>query len=181
MAEQEEFLKRLLHAEHDLRAFIGSLVSDAHARDDVYQDAVLTLWRENKSYDPARSFGAWARGVAARKILQHKAQDRRFPAAFSPDGIQAVLEAYERTEESAPLRTSALRDCVGQLPEKSREIVALRYDDELPADQIARKTGQTVDAIYQTLARIRARLEDCVRRRLALESAAVHEVERKGR
>lgn len=169
MPEHEEFLKRLLKTEDDLRAFIGSLVLDGHARDDVFQDVVLALWRETKSYDPARSFGAWARGVAAHKIMQHKAQDKRFPSTLAPDAIKAVLEAYDRTEDGAARRMSALRECIKQMPQKSRQLVVLRYENGLPAEQMARRTGQTIDAVYQTLARIRAHLEDCVRHRLALE------------
>jgi len=169
----EQFLKLLLQSEGDIRAFIGAIVPDRHIGDDVFQEVVLALWRDKDSYDPARSFGAWARGVAARKILQQKSQDARFPVAFAPETIQAVLDAYDRTEENSSRKADALRECVRELPEKSRQILVFRYEEELSCQEIAIKTGRTMDAIYQLLSRIRAQLEECIRRRLGRRGEAV--------
>jgi RNA polymerase sigma-70 factor (ECF subfamily) len=119
MAERERFLTLFLQSEAALRAFIGSLVLDRHAREDVLQECALTLWREFDRYEPQRPFGAWARGVAARKIFQRRQAGERFPVAFSPEMIQAVREAYDRMEESAAPRAEALSQCLERLPERS--------------------------------------------------------------
>ena len=149
----------------------AALDSDTHLRADVFQEVSLTLWQLIDSYDPSRSFGAWARGIAAKKILQLRERSARFPIAFSPDTIQAVVAAYDRTESEAAAgsdRTEALRQCVGSLPDRSRQLLVLRYEEDLSGEQIAQRLGGSVDAIYQTLSRLRARLEECIRRRLAL-------------
>ena len=170
MIDQEQFLRLLLRHEADLKAFIGSLVPDRHARDDVFQEVALALWRAADAYDPARPFGAWARGVAANTILQQRQQGARFPLAFSPAAIAAIRDAYDRTEAAAAAATTpraeALRECVDRLPAKSRELLALRYEHALDAAEIARRLGRTLDAVYQALSRLRAALEECVRRRL---------------
>jgi len=168
MERHEEFLKRFLAHERDLRAFIGSLIVDRHVREDVFQEVALALWHQRDQYDPSRRFGAWARGIAANKILQRRHQDARFPVAFSPEAIQAVLEAYNQTEETADARAYALRECLKLLPEKSRRLLRLRYDRELPVTDIARELNSTLDAVYQALSRLRARLEECVRRKVGM-------------
>jgi RNA polymerase sigma-70 factor (ECF subfamily) len=170
MDNREEFLRLLLRHEPDVKAFIGSLVRDSHLRNDIFQEVALELWRQIDSYDPSRSFGAWARGFAARKILQQRSRQARFPLAFSPETIQAVLQAYDRTEDEVPDRADALRQCLEELPDHSRQLLAMRYERNLKAEEICRQTGRTVEAVYQALSRIRGKLEDCIRRRLAVES-----------
>jgi RNA polymerase sigma-70 factor (ECF subfamily) len=169
MSSRDDFMQHFLRHEADLKAFIGSLVLDAHLRADVFQEVALTLWQQIDHYDPARSFGAWARGIAANKVLQMRQRSARFPIAFAPETIRAVLDAFERTEEDAADRADALRECIRLLPEKSRHLLALRYEENLPGEEIARRVSGSLEAIYQSLSRIRARLQECIRRRLALQ------------
>ncbi|HXG09609.1 MAG TPA: sigma-70 family RNA polymerase sigma factor [Gemmataceae bacterium] len=169
MGERHEFLKLLLRHETDIKAFIGSLVLDPHLRDDVFQEVALVLWLQFDSYDPHRSFGAWARGIAYRKILELRHQNARFPVVFSPKTIQAVLDAYDRIEAAVSRKAEALRECLKELPDSSRHLLTLRYEDGLAAEEIARQKHSTVNAVYQALSRIRARLEECIRQRLAVE------------
>ena len=168
MAEQSEFLRLLLKHEADVKAFIGSVVRDLHVRDDVFQDVALSLWEQFAAYDRRRSFGAWARGIAANKILQRRHQDSRFPVVLSDQTIAAVLKAFDRTEEDSVDQAQALEDCLKGIPQRSRDLLALRYGQGLRGQEIASRTGLSVDAAYQALSRIRSALEDCIRRRLGL-------------
>jgi RNA polymerase sigma-70 factor (ECF subfamily) len=168
----DDFLLLFLRCESDLKAFIGSLVLDPHQRADVFQEVGLALWRQIDSYDPARPFGAWARGIAAKKVLQLREKSARLPIAFAPETIDAILQAYDRTEADSADRADALRQCVERLPEKSRQLLARRYEDNLSCDAIARELGASVEAVYQNLSRIRGRLEECIRRRLGLPERA---------
>lgn len=167
MNKHDDFLLLFLRVEADLKAFIGSLVLDPHLRADVFQEVALALWRQIDSYQPDRPFGAWARGIAAKKVLQLREKSARLPVAFAPETIEAVLAAYDRTEDGAD-RADALRECVARLPEKSRQLLSMRYEQNLACDEIARAWGASVDAVYQNLSRVRGRLEECIRRRLAL-------------
>lgn len=167
MTNREQFLALFLAHESDVRAFIGSIVLDRHVRQDIFQDVAMTLWQKFEEYDSARPFGAWARGIAAHKILQHRAQDKRFPIAFPSEAIPAILAAFERTEAQVVEQHVALDECVRCLPEHSRTLLQLRYERDFKADEIASMTGKSVDAVYQALCRIRARLAECVRRRVA--------------
>ncbi len=169
MESRDDFLRMFLEHEADLRAFIGSLVRDRHARDDVFQEVAVTLWQQTAEYDPRRSFGAWASGIAANKILQRRHQDRRFPAVFSPETIEAVLKAFDRTEETAPSRREALEEWLKRLPDEPRRLLTLRYEEGLGVEEISSRLNRTLDVVYRALSRIRAALEQCIRRRLAVE------------
>jgi RNA polymerase sigma-70 factor (ECF subfamily) len=166
MDRHEEFLTRFLATQGDLRAFLASVVRDRAAVEDLFQETSLVLWQKYADYDPARPFGAWARGIAANKVLQDRA--RRVPLAFSPDAVRGILEAFERAEP-AHEDPEALRDCVRRLPERSRTLLALRYESALKLGEIAKRVGSTLDAVHKALSRIREALEACLRRKAAAE------------
>ncbi len=169
MGANEEFLKLFLRHQGDVKAFLGSVVWDPAAAEDLFQETSLALWESYPQYDPARPFGAWARGIAFKKVLQRREKSRRLPLAFSPQAIQAVLDAYDRTEAASP-DLDGLRDCVAKLTDRARSLLALRYERALTLADIARQTHSTLDAVHKMLSRIRETLFECVQRRLRSES-----------
>src|SRR5262249_49479263 len=150
----------------ELRAFIAAVVRDRHARDDVFQEVALALWQEFPRYDPLRPFGAWGRGIAANKLLQRWQKAKRTPVAFSPQALQAVLDAFDRTERSAPPEEDALEQCLARLPDNQRQLLTYRYQRSLKLAQIAELLGTTADAVHKALSRLRVRLRRCVEQRL---------------
>lgn len=171
MHQQEDFLRLFLRHEAELRAFIGSIVRDAHLREDVFQETAVILWREFPRYDPSRSFGAWARGIAAKKLLEQRNSRRRGPLLFSPEAILALAEAAERAPGDSQASLEALEHCVGRLPDRSRRLLAMRYGQGQPPETIANHLGMTIAAVYQALWRLRGVLRQCMERYLARQSA----------
>lgn len=166
MHDSPDFLPLFLTHQADLRAFIGAVVRDPQTREDIFQNVSLTLWEAFDRYDPDRSFGAWARGIAAKKVLHEHRRHARFPLLLPPEAIQAVADAFDRLEAKTGPRQAALADCLTRLPAKTREILVLRYDSELSGETIALRTGNSLAAVHQTLSRARAALSDCIRLKL---------------
>ncbi len=164
-----DFLHFFRRAETDLRAFIGSVIRDPHAREDIFQEVSRTLWQKFDDYDLDRSFGAWARGIAARKILEARRRSARFPLLFPPETVELIAQAFDETDEPAANREAALKLCVDALPPRSRKILTSRYDDRQPCESIARDLGVNLKAIHQTLSRLRRALHECITRRLERE------------
>ena len=169
MDANERFLTLLLKAQPDLMAFIASLVRDRVQAEDLFQEVCLALWQSFAGFDPSRPFGAWARGIAAKKILQGFEKSRRLPLAFSPKTVQAIVDAYDRAEPAGPGETEGLRECIGKLPERSRQLLVLRYEKSLKLGEIAARVGGSLDAVHKLLSRIRENLEECLRRRVQAE------------
>lgn len=167
MDSQDEYLKLLLGCELEIRAFLGSIIRGPHDCDDVFQEVALTLWKEFHRYDRNRPFGAWARGIATMKLRQMWDQNRRRPALLGTEAIQAIADAFDRTESGSSRQKQALEKCLELLPSKSRKLLQLRYERSLKIEQIAHELQRTLDAVYQSLSRLRVRLLDCVNRRLS--------------
>lgn len=170
MDAHEEFIGLLLRHQGELRAFLRSLVRDVHVCEDLLQEIAALLWREFDRFDRSRSFGAWARGVAAKKLLQHWDKAGRIPIPFSPAAIQAIVEAFDRRElpqpHSAP-QADALQTCVERLSTRARQLLTLRYDHAFGLPEIAARTGASLDAVHKALVRIRKQLRECVERHLS--------------
>lgn len=166
MPAREAFLKSFLKHRSMLYGFVFSMTGDRSEAEDVLQDVAVVLWERFGRYDPSRPFGAWARGIAAKKILQWRAGRRRLPMYLEPEALEAVLRAYDRIEPGSPEK-EALRRCLQNLPQKARDLVRLRHERSLSLREIAEHLKSTVGAVHKLLSRIRLKLLDCVRRRLA--------------
>jgi RNA polymerase sigma-70 factor, ECF subfamily len=168
MAKQEEFLEAFLNYETNLRAFIGALVRNRQDCQDVFQETAMTLWRMFDEYDPQRPFGAWAKGIAAKKVLQYRTRSGRVPTPFSPETINAIIDALERKELRQPPWSAALdaiEKCIQTLSDYYRELLTLRYGNEWSMAQIAEHLNSTPAAVTMAVSRIRMRLYDCVQQR----------------
>jgi RNA polymerase sigma-70 factor, ECF subfamily len=166
LATQANFLQQFLAIEADLRALVGCFVRARQDREDVFQDAALTLWDKFGQRGPDEPFAPWARGVAMNKIRQYWDRQGRAPLPFSPQAVEAIVEAFNRRDEPAPVALDVLEKCLEAIPEKSRRLLGMRYAEALSVGDIAARSGVAAAGIYKALARLRERLEDCVRRRL---------------
>lgn len=173
MNRDKRFLELFLQHQHEVRAFVASIVRDWHRGEDIAQELALILWNKFDEYDPNRSFGAWARGIASNLILRDYARHRRAMSSLSPEAIQAIQAAYD-TEiiPTASLEQEALRFCMKRLSDRAQQLVRLRYNEDLGPQALAERAGSTIAAVNRAMNRIRVFLRDCVRERLARPEGA---------
>lgn len=166
----DQFLPRFLAVQADLRAFIGAAVRDVVTREDVFQEVAMILWKKFELYDPARPFGAWARGIAIRKIMEDRRLREKLPQSCTAETLEALAHGFDADEAEAPWkdREKALHRCLEQLPERSARLIRERYHQNHSIERMSTEQGLSADAIYQTLSRLRRQLRDCVERRLGL-------------
>lgn len=170
--DHDPFLPLFLAAQPDLRAFIGALVRDPATRDDVFQEVAMVLWKNFARYDATRPFGAWARGVAARKIMEDRRLRARLPETCTLETLELLSLSFDREETEAGWqeREKALNYCLELLPERSSRLIHDRYHKGRAVESLAQEIGLTADALYQSLSRVRKQLRECVQRRLGLPS-----------
>ena len=161
-----EFLKIFMSNRHDILAFIIGMVRDATAAEDIFQDVSIILWEKFDTYDPDKSFKAWARGIAGNKVLQHWQKQKKSADVYSPELISNVLAAYERTESNTGNMIDALRNCREQLPEKQSSLLKYKYEKRWKLNQIAETIGKSLAATQKSLSRVRYALQDCIRKQM---------------
>jgi RNA polymerase sigma-70 factor (ECF subfamily) len=157
-----------------LGAFVGGLLRDAHAAEDVIQEVWLRLAAEIGKGTVIENQPAWCRGVAKNLILKHWRTQRNAKVLADSEVLEVFLarvdEAFAESDDSADLwqrRQQALDECVASLPEKSRRLLSLRYEGRVPVEEVARRVGQSFDAVTKSLYRLRQALSTCVERKLS--------------
>lgn len=164
---------RLLMKHHTaLYAFVFACVRSHHDTEDILQNVSVAVVEAIDQLRDESGFLPWSREIARRCTLAYCRKKRR-EQPLDPDLVQSLAEAtdlLERDQPTAPF-ADALTACLEQLPAASRRIMALRYaDTDGAAENIARKVGRSVQAVYAHIKRIKIVLRQCVERRLAAEA-----------
>jgi RNA polymerase sigma-70 factor (ECF subfamily) len=159
------FLALYVKHQGEIRAFVRALVRNRHDAEDICQNIALVLWKKFDQYDSTRPFAAWARGVAAIEVQLIRGQSHRVPTPFSPDAVQAILDAYNRTTTASESHQRQwLEKCIRLLSERGRSLFAMRYGLGTPVDEIASQIKATVGSVHRALSRYRAQVRECVNR-----------------
>ncbi len=164
----EMFLRTLAEHERWLAAYVYSLVARAADADDILQECKVTLWKRFSTFTPGTNFRAWARTIALHQVLNYRRSEQRRPwSVLDREFIEAVAAEIDRRSDLLERTSDSLHHCLRKLPEAHRAIVVWRYYDECEIDEIAAKTGRTIEAVYRLLSRIRVALNECIHRQLA--------------
>ena len=166
----DEFAAMVAEQHVQLRAFIRSLGVDSEWVDDLAQEVFLTALREHDSFDRLRDVGKWLRGIARNLVRNEVRKDARRQRILHEALTEILVESAEADQDSLDWRQSrmpALRDCVEQLPPRSRQMVAERYGGGWKAGDLADHLGMSAAAIRQALVRIRQQLKRCIEHKVA--------------
>lgn len=163
------FMLLLTSHQRMLHAYIITLLGNTQAAQDVLQNVNLKVWQKAEQYDPERSFGAWARGIAYRTVQEHwrKEQGERNLKAR----LRLAERLNERFREEDPVmeeRYAALDYCLSLLPDHHRRWIERRYREGKSVSAIADEKNASSASIAQALYRVRQTLKKCVERRLKL-------------
>jgi RNA polymerase sigma-70 factor (ECF subfamily) len=171
----QQIAAQFLADRHRLMAFICGLLRDAQASEDVFQEVWLKLSGELEKGVVIQNPPAWCRKVARNLILMHWRSQKGAKVIVDStlieflDSVEQAFTENEAVNETGPERRRALGECLSALPEKSRHLIALKYEQELPLKDIATKVGQSCDSVIKALVRLRHALVTCVEKKLKLQ------------
>lgn len=155
-----------------LTAYIHAVVRDPSAVDDLFQEAMLTAWKRLNDYDKSRPFGPWLRGIAAKLMLAYHRRTVQSNVLCDEQTLEQIsarfMELHRQPGDTFEEKLQSLRECIGALPDQYREVIRLRYDEEVTGQQLADQLGMTVETLKKRMQRGRAWLLNCLKRKLAL-------------
>jgi RNA polymerase sigma-70 factor, ECF subfamily len=137
-----------VYATHARRVYANAyrILGDAAKAEDTVQDVFLRLWLHPDRFDERRGeLGSYLALMARSRALDLARSDSA--GARASERLAAVIEAdppqAERPDErvEARERSARLRNAVSRLPTLQREAVALAFWGDLPAREIAQRTG----------------------------------------
>lgn len=153
-----------LMADHQPRllGYILSLVADEHSAKDILQETNVTLLKKSRDYEPGTNFTAWAFRVAYFEVLTWRRRRGRDRLQFNDELVESLASTAEDTAPTYDARLDALKRCIGELPDRQREVVERRYLKGESVQGIADDLGFKANAASQLLFRARTNLMKCV-------------------
>lgn len=165
-----QFLELLTAHDRALGLYVHGLVPRDAAAEDILQQTKMLLWKHFDEFAAGTNFLAWARKIAFHQILTHRRKNKRAHLPLDEEALEALGAAVSELAQEASPRHEALRVCLGRLPNEHRQLVTLRYFDELDIAQIAAKVKRTEAAVYRALSRVRMTLMECVQKQMEIAS-----------
>ncbi len=158
------------------RRWSARVLAVCHARvsrrdiaEDLAQEALLRAFEKLSTLRTPEQFGAWLRGIAVHVCQDYGRTPRRRDVNLSALGTNGHTADFPATQPAVdePLEADddadQLQAQIHQLPEELREVLLLRYYDDLTYDQLADVLGVSRATVNSRLAAAR----DLLKRRLA--------------
>ena len=132
-------------------------LGDAAAAGDVVQEAFLKAWQNLASLANAASFPGWLAQIV-RNLAMDQHRRRRETSALDSAGEVAANGPEPSAELAGQETARAVNAALRQLDATTREIVVLRYFDNLASREIAARVGLSPAAVDMRLSRARQEL-----------------------
>jgi RNA polymerase sigma-70 factor (ECF subfamily) len=124
--------------------------------EDVAQETFLRVWKNLKKFDHAKSFKTWIFAIAKNASLD--ILKKRKPMPFSQigeedDAVEAVLAPYVAISDASDavfdqgLLKKDFDVALARLPSHYRDVMELRYTDNLKFREIAERLGEPIDTV----------------------------------
>ncbi|MGH2805657.1 MAG: RNA polymerase sigma factor [Actinomycetota bacterium] len=145
-----ELYERYLFPVH---RYVRSQVPDAATAEDLTAQVFYKSLISARTFRGEGSYRAWIFQIARNTVTTWRA--RRRNAEIPIPEIHEEIAASDAPVEPEPDEITAT---VYELPAAQREVILLRYWDDLTVDEIAETTRRSPGAVRQLLHRARARL-----------------------
>lgn len=128
---------------------------------DVLQEALTGAWRNIASYRGDASLYSWLCGIIWNKAADMRRREWRLGQVEERAERRAERERLEPWRERAERRlqrreqAAAVRQALDALPEHYRQVLELKYLQELPVEDIAQRMGRTFKSTESLLTRAR--------------------------
>lgn len=127
--------------------------SNPSEAEDIAQDALLRAWRRRSTLREAERRNQWLATIVRNEAFRQHARVRPAPTS--------VIETYEAVEDAqvvATVERADLHAALERLSDRDRQLLELRYTEDLTQQAIARKLGIPEGTVKVRLHRARDKL-----------------------
>jgi RNA polymerase sigma factor (sigma-70 family) len=159
IGDKDAFEELCERYEKPLRYFINRLLDNSELTEDIFQDTWLTVIRRIHGLREINSFPAWLYRIARNKVYQ---QLRNKRIVFELDeNIPAENHAEE--DDFSVEDAAKVHKCLKELPPEFREVLMLRFLEQMPYEQISQvlncKLGTVRSRLYYAKLALKKELE----------------------
>ncbi len=151
---------------------IYQMVRSHETASDLTQDTFLKAYRALPSFDKTKKFKPWLLKIATNSTLNHIRDNK------GQQSLEELLEmnphaepaSHEDVESDVEWRVSQnmLFDALGEIPVRQRQVFVLRYQQDLPYEEIAEATAMSVSSVKSLLFRARENLREILQKEMEI-------------
>ena len=169
----EEILPILInrHFKSVYRFIFGFVLNESTA-EDITQDIFIKVWKKLRSYNNKYSFTTWLFSIARNTTIDYlrKKKDVPFSKFENEEGDNILLDTLN---DNSPLPDEALsqiqdvdflRERLKELPILYREILILRYTDDLSIEEISQILKRPIETVKSQHRRGILHLKELIKR-----------------
>jgi len=145
--------------ERPLRYFINRLLDNTELTEDIFQDTWLTVIRRIHGLRELDAFPAWLYRIARNKVYQQLRKKRNVSRLDENIAVEDHAEEDDFSVEDA----AKVHKCLKELPPEYREVLMLRFLEQMPYQQISQvlncKLGTVRSRLYYAKLALKKELE----------------------
>jgi len=155
--------------QHRLYRFLVRLVQDPATAEDLFQQTWIRLMEKIGSYDARRSFEAWLFAIARNLAIDNLRRRRAISLDEQDESGQAPVDRLtaggrDALEQLLDFERGALlAAAITELPAIHREVLTLRFEEEMKLEQIAEIAAIPLSTVksrlHRALESLRIRIE----------------------
>jgi RNA polymerase sigma-70 factor, ECF subfamily len=154
-----------------LYRYLLRIVRQPSEAEDLFQQTWLKVIEKVRSFNPERNFDAWLFTLARNLAIDHlrRVHPRSLDEPLSDDASAGTAGDQLPSREPHPLeriaageRARRVADALAGLPLMYREVLALRFEEEMKIEEIAQVTGAPLSTVKTRLRRSLEQLRHCL-------------------
>ena len=134
--------------------------------EEILQDCFVNVWRSANTFDPGRGTAmAWLARIVRNRcidVLRQRGRETPLDHASIEDCEDPLSSPADLAELSQDARR--LHDCLGELEENPRKIIALVYYEGMTYKEAAAHVGEPLGTVKSWVRRSLVRLRGCMER-----------------
>jgi RNA polymerase sigma-70 factor, ECF subfamily len=160
--DQDALAGLISRYQNRLYRYLLRMVRQPAEAEDLFQQTWLRVVEKIRAFDPNRSFEAWlftlARNLAIDHLRRMRPESLDEPISDSADAPSAAERLISR--EPVPFerafaseRSHRIVNALAELPVMYREVLALRFEEEMKIEEIAKVVGAPLSTVKTRLRR----------------------------
>lgn len=134
--------------------------SDQRVTEEIFEETAVAAWRGFKTFKHKSSYFTWLCRIALNKIADYYRAQIHHKSSIVVPLIDIITQSDTKTlspDEALSLKElrKSVNDCLNLLPPGKRQLLQLRYWEDLSYEKIAKLTGLSIRAVEGKLYRAR--------------------------
>jgi RNA polymerase sigma-70 factor (ECF subfamily) len=152
----------------DVLRIVVLMLGDRALTENIVQQTFVNAYEHLPEFRLGEDFGRWVRTIArnlVRDELRRSARERGRLARYR-NYLMTRISSDEEGERRAQVVAAALSSCRSKLAGLAARALRLRYEEELPFNEVAAAIGRSPEATRQIVTRARMALRSCMQEAL---------------